>query len=720
MRLVTWLSVVLLAAGCDGVATGLPAPRDSGATLPTADGGDDRGPADSGHEPDAGNPRDAGTSFDAGETVDSGTGLDAGGAVDSGTELDAGGAVDSGTAFDAGSAVDAGAAFDAGGRLPPVFIDAGLVSDVDLIAKSLMVVDPSVVDSLEAASRLDDPNSTGLGAWSFGHLVENLAGDRDPATFAEQFMNQLATRQTVNGYVLDPTLNVTIGANDALNALNRWCRSGDGKLDLARAPFRLLAIVNRPDLRQSATDLGEMRFVFSLLETDEACVSSSSAMPTVHGGSGIAVIFEFAHPAASCGEQQGRAMAWRNLARLPFGAGYNRALGELTELVVAGRDQRRPNGSQLNQLRVNTGASPSEWTLRELRLGGSSPNLSTRLNPLVLVSPAGVPDFSTFNNTPELSQYLADHQIELAAGSFMLSSVPDVFMGKAFGGASSNVLDRWTVGGVPVGAFNFMTCGGCHAHQAFGPHIGLNSGFLVGRQLGQAAAISVFLRSNDDASGDVFHRAALLQGLSTSGRCATVDAFGVVSSTTPQTVSPGDVVYVNSIAAAPTGPQAMSLRLYSANDADSATPILSVLRASLSTVVTSTFTAPNAAGDYQLRLFNADERWAAGRLLHVALNNVYSMTATSVPAAGAPLSVSWQAPHDHSSDDLIGVFGINTPDDAPLTSTRIGAGLNGSFDGQTIEDMAQVTLPVTAGVYELRMLRASTGARVAVLSVTVH
>ncbi len=627
--------------------------------------------------------------------------------------------------MDAGTRTDAGVAFEDGGGVfdagePPAFVDGGVIADAeaDLIDKSLMILDPTVVDSSEAASRLDLPSGTGLGAWSFGHLAANIAGAQDPADFVEHFMNQLATKQTVNGFVSEPTINVTINANDAKDALDRWCRTAEGKLDLSRAPFRLMAIVNRPDLRQSSGDLGEMRFVFSLLETDDACRTDGNAMPVVKGGSGIAVIFEFAHPAGSCVEQLARARSWRHLAELPFGPGYHSALRELTEFVVTRRDPTRANSSQLNQLRVNTGASPSQWTLRELRLGGRTPNVSTGLNRLLLVPPAAVPDFATFNNSPELAQYLGAHSVELAAGTLMLQPVPDTFGGKNFGGATSSLLDQWQVGGAPQPAFTFMTCGGCHFHQAVGPHVGTGSGSLVGRNVGQPAGLSLFLRSFDNTSGDLFHRAALFDQLSTSGRCATADAFGVVSSSAPQTLSPTDTVWVNTIADVVGGAKVV-LRLYAQTDADSAAPASSVTVAATSNAVTSSLVAPVTPGAYEVRLFVNGTRYAVARALHVELNHVYGVSPNGTPTAGAPLSVSWSAPNGHDSNDVIGVFRPGDPDDAPLATTLMGTG-DASFDGLSVLGLASVTMPTTTGGYELRVLRAKTGVRVALSSITVH
>src|SRR5262249_52235191 len=57
----------------------------------------------------------------------------------------------------------------------------GVSPDADLIDRSLMILDPAVVDSPEAQSRLDNPNATGTGLWSFAHLIQSISGSQDPS-----------------------------------------------------------------------------------------------------------------------------------------------------------------------------------------------------------------------------------------------------------------------------------------------------------------------------------------------------------------------------------------------------------------------------------------------------------------------------------------------------------------------------------------------------------
>jgi hypothetical protein len=626
-------------------------------------------------------------------------------------------------------AVMAAACLEAG----PADLDAlesdqadALVTDEDLMAKALMVVDPSVVDSAEAASRLDDPQATGFGAWSFGRMLQSMAGDGDPAVLAEQFMTALGTRQTVNGFVSMPTLNLVRGsANDVQEALDSWCRTPAGKLDLARAPFRLLAVVNRPDLRQSTQELGELRFVFSLLQTSTACRTDPTALPEVLGGTGVAIIFEFAQPKASCWSQRGRALAWRALAQQPFGAAYNTALKALTEAVLNLRDPARPNRSQLNQLRINSGASPSEWFLRDFHLGGRTPNLAQANNLLVMVPPAASPDFATMNDTAALRTFTQEHAVEISAGTLMFQPVPDAFMGQPFGAAVSGNLENWQVSGLPSAGFKFMTCGGCHAHQTAGPHVGVGAPFpaLVGRERGEAAGLSDFM-ANFEGDGELARRAAVLNALANGTQCSSVEAHGVVSSMSPRTVSPQDVLWVNTVSEAPQRTGNL-LRLYRVGDADSARPLGTLNVGTTTRLLTSRMTAPALPGTYEVRLFSAAEpgrfafprpilptperRLAVGRPITVALNHGYTVTLGTVPTGGQDLSVFWTAAPDHSSLDMVGLFQPGSADAAPVRFVRTGAG---EPAGNMAFGTVLLPVPMGAGTYEVRMVRAM-GARVA-------
>jgi len=108
--------------------------------------------------------------------------------------------------------------------------------------KELVIVDSSVVLDARASN-------ASAGAWSFRQLMERL-GPRD---VAESWLRTYR-QGSLNGFPLEDRAG-------AAELIASWPRS-DGSLDLAQAPFQLLAIVSRLDLTTSAN--GEARLIYGL------------------------------------------------------------------------------------------------------------------------------------------------------------------------------------------------------------------------------------------------------------------------------------------------------------------------------------------------------------------------------------------------------------------------------------------------------------------------
>ena len=140
--------------------------------------------------------------------------------------------------------------------------------------KELFITDVSVVDDCYRTTWTGpcltpaSPTAT-RGAWTVGKLLEGIFGTTNAATLSSQttaWLNQWATLKTING---DP-----VPARTAVQSqiIAPWlAASGGVTLDMKKAPFRLLAIVARLDLRQNAgytggRSAGEGRFVFGLLD----------------------------------------------------------------------------------------------------------------------------------------------------------------------------------------------------------------------------------------------------------------------------------------------------------------------------------------------------------------------------------------------------------------------------------------------------------------------
>ncbi len=224
--------------------------------------------------------------------------------------------------------------------------------------RSLMVTAPGVVRD---PGRTFDPCSGGTpgGEWTFGRLMTQMAGPNPPAAFVEDWLDHWLSDQVVNGH--------TAPARPAMQTeiIDKWrANSGGGALDLDLAPFRLLAIVNRVDLRGGGSaygggNAGELRFVFGLIDTD-------TCEPEL-----MTVILEYGVPRSGCTSVRDWGRRWWALQGFkPGTADYNDRLAKLVEeVVVAGADPSKPNGSAINQVRTNEIALAAPWELREFRLG---------------------------------------------------------------------------------------------------------------------------------------------------------------------------------------------------------------------------------------------------------------------------------------------------------------------------------------------------------------
>jgi hypothetical protein len=283
---------------------------------------------------------------------------------------------------------------------------------------------------------------------------------------AEALLRTWLTDQHVNGFAIParPTMQTL---------LDRWPRSPDGTLDLARAPLRLLAIVNRVDQRDlSRATAGEGRFVFGVVgpngEPEE-----------------FTIILEYALPAKTEAEIRGWIDAWHALGALPFPSeAYNAALEALT-LRFSGRGAApgRPNGNALDQLRTNEFTLEPRWELRQFALSADTG----------LLAPAPValtPDLS-LDNTDRLARYINENEAAIIAERHV---VPAEYEGSPFlGGAVFNDLIGWAAPGVRSSEARFRlslnTCNGCHGSTE------TNTAFLQiqPRLPGRKSALSPFL-----------------------------------------------------------------------------------------------------------------------------------------------------------------------------------------------------------------------------------
>ena len=396
--------------------------------------------------------------------------------------------------------------------------DAELVVSVDP-AKELVITDPSVIASpLETTFDPSRPSGRhAAGAWSFGRLVHNMlpAGERDSRVAASRFvmawLKTWETDQAPNPEVSPAKARASI----RLLVTEPWkIASGcdpDPRtdatcvLDLAQAPFRLIAIVNRPDLRIVADDDtaigGEGRFVFQVVGPTLGVDATTNAIrvmdPTIKPQK-FTVIFEYSLPVSHRTEILAWAHRWHVLRALPFGNGFNTVLRTITsEFSGPDRDRRRPNGNALNQLRTNEVAlmgarfpttsfvaAKQFWELREFHLttSGLAPH-TVNLEPsrdfdIARTGHAGAEG----TRAAELEAFLVDSTDAIrsqrftlwpgmAGNSALVGSAPYAAWGKRTNPNPPAIPSQGTASdfaSVAIDvrdAFAMSTCAGCHRHE---------------------------------------------------------------------------------------------------------------------------------------------------------------------------------------------------------------------------------------------------------------
>jgi hypothetical protein len=278
--------------------------------------------------------------------------------------------------------------------------------------KELVIVDSSVV--LDARS--SNPND---GPWSFRQLMERLG----PGVQAESWLRTFR-QASLNGFLLEDRADVE-------ELIASWPRR-DGVLDLAQAPFRLLAIVSRIDLTTSAN--GEARLIYGLYD------------PATGAPRKMTVGFEYGLPALGTGNDRAEwARRWHALGKLPYGEGFNAALQQLTDSFA--------QGGWLSQLRTNEQQFGQFWQLRQWALDGGV---------LRVAATPQTPDQS-LNGNVDLARFILDNADALRAGTAV---VPPELQGGA-----SHAIGAWVFKNEPRideplrHAFAKQTCNGCHAQE---------------------------------------------------------------------------------------------------------------------------------------------------------------------------------------------------------------------------------------------------------------
>jgi hypothetical protein len=322
--------------------------------------------------------------------------------------------------------------------------------------------------AITALSVVEDPARTAPGgAWHFGTLARAMAGGQDPSTLVRTWLKTWTTAQTVNG------LTIPARTQMMTRVLGPWEQKSGGAsrpLDFNHAPFRLLAIMNRMDLRQAGVQAGEGRFVFGVLD--------ASGNPLE-----FTVILEYALPGGTPEAIQRWARDWHELGQLGLSnPGYNAKLQALTDRFAKGGVMAgRPFGNALNQVRTNEVELGEPWEMREFNLA------DTGLRPATVKL---TPDLG-FENSNTLGDFIRANQAAILEERHV---VPESLSGMRFLGAAAKVPENffWRAPGVASEArhkFSLNTCNGCHSRET-----GTEFTHVAPRTAGHASVLSSFLR----------------------------------------------------------------------------------------------------------------------------------------------------------------------------------------------------------------------------------
>jgi hypothetical protein len=355
--------------------------------------------------------------------------------------------------------------------------------------------------------------------WTFGHLFTEMTNQKSTgmttSDFALKWLDEWAKTQVINGDSLKEVDGGAQGATIAKTIKAQWLKAsgGNGKLKMGKAPFRLLAIVNRIDKRDNLAfgggSAGELRFVFGVLDLEHhetstgKCASMDMTGRHLHDGefsSGTTVILEYAVDKSTQADVKTWGQKWIDLNKLTQNSSaYRVALDAITESVVkagAGAVKSRANGSALNTLRVNESDDDNIWDLREFAIDKSAKYLKATT---VSQTPATI-----LNHTADLEAWANYHAEEIMDDKHVIpktfqadpSSSTYPYTHKSFLGSHAQTVfldNNWDFGGSGEVRFHFSvnTCNGCHNNEG----LQVNGGpfHVQGRAWNQVADISPYL-----------------------------------------------------------------------------------------------------------------------------------------------------------------------------------------------------------------------------------
>lgn len=374
--------------------------------------------------------------------------------------------------------------------------------------KELAIVDEGV---------LNDPRAKNAnnGVWSFRHAIENMMpAGADASEFVMTWLRGgWAELTTLNGYPLDPNLKTDRERREVQERLIcPWLKLSESngcdmtctnctqrKLDLSLAPFRLIAITNRMDLRKEvvATPYGEGRLVFAVTR-DPGDTAAAKPCSDIFNPNNctlpMSVIFEYRLPETRTLVEW--AKAWHELGGFATqDEPYRAALEQVTNsFTKRGSNPTAINGSAIGQIRTNESALQWLWQLREFGLDATG---NLKLQPVRNTPP------QSLNNNEVLSKWVNANADAIKAGRFELPTALRA-------GAADQFMYTWKLPGVDAGlrtAFASSTCNGCHSEEK--PQ--LDRAFHVSPFKLGIEKLSPFMNDPAGRPDDLSHRATLMQ-----------------------------------------------------------------------------------------------------------------------------------------------------------------------------------------------------------------
>ncbi len=297
------------------------------------------------------------------------------------------------------------------------------------------------------------------GAWHFGEIVRQLlGGNPTPAQVEAFFRNWIQNWQ----------VETRIASGDSAAArpefagvIDSWKQASEARgvngLDLRLAPFRLIGITNRLDLRNPlvAGDAGEARLAYALLDqsTDRPQDNGLTTRP-------FTLIFEFKVSVGADSQLNNWAGFWHELKSLPCSASgcdaYVTRLAQITKMFTH-RNQTGFVKGQLGQARTNEIAFGNPWEQREFNLQPALGGANARLIPVdVKKTPK-----QSMNNSRELNQFVSSLSLDsIIKNNYDIPANLRGAKAQVIGGQP-----EWQIAGdaAKAKAFNLNTCNGCHS-----------------------------------------------------------------------------------------------------------------------------------------------------------------------------------------------------------------------------------------------------------------